>query len=43
MGLVTFGMGLMNLPGIVMSIVLGGLLIAAIATPILIRRVRQRG
>ena len=31
MGLVTFGLGLLNVPGIVMSIVIGGLLIAVIA------------
>ncbi|HSA80764.1 MAG TPA: ABC transporter permease [Geminicoccaceae bacterium] len=43
MGLVTFGMGLLNVPGIVMSIVIGGLLIAAIATPILLHRLGWRG
>jgi rhamnose transport system permease protein len=43
MGLVTFGMGLLNIPGIVMAIVIGALLIAAIATPILIRRLGRRG
>ena len=42
MGLVTFGLGLLNVPGIVMSIVIGGLLIAVIALPILARRVQQR-
>jgi rhamnose transport system permease protein len=34
MGLVTFGFGLLNVPGIVMSIFVGSLLIAAIALPI---------
>jgi rhamnose transport system permease protein len=43
MGLVSFGMGLLNVPGIVMAIVIGALLIAAIATPILIRRFARRG
>ena len=42
MGLVTFGLGLLNVPGIVMSIVIGGLLIAVIARPILARRLQQR-
>lgn len=38
MGLVTFGMGLMNVPGIVMSIFTGTLLILVIGTPIIWRR-----
>jgi rhamnose transport system permease protein len=42
MGLVTFGLGLLNVPGIVMSIVIGGLLIAVIALPVLARRLQQR-
>lgn len=33
MGLVTFGLGLLNVPGIVMSIVIGALLIRVIALP----------
>lgn len=33
MGLVTFGLGLLNVPGIVMSIIMGVLLIAVIALP----------
>ncbi|MEO0831129.1 MAG: ABC transporter permease [Pseudomonadota bacterium] len=33
MGLVTFGLGLLNVPGIVMSIVIGALLITVIALP----------
>ena len=37
MGLVTFGFGLLNVPGIVMSVFLGALLIAVIALPRLIR------
>ncbi|WP_085585609.1 ABC transporter permease [Thalassospira mesophila] len=41
MGLVTFGMGLLNVPGIVMSIFTGILLIAVIGTPIIWRRVVQ--
>lgn len=42
MGMVTFGLGLLNVPGIVMSIFVGLLLISVIALPILIRRTRQR-
>jgi rhamnose transport system permease protein len=41
MGLVTFGLGLLNVPGIVMSIFVGLLLIVTIALPILARRIRQ--
>jgi rhamnose transport system permease protein len=40
MGLVTFGLGLLNVPGIVMSIFTGLLLIVVIALPILWRRLR---
>lgn len=40
MGLVTFGLGLLNVPGIVMTIFIGTLLIVVIALPILWRRVR---
>ncbi len=42
MGMVTFGLGLLNVPGIVMSIFTGLLLITVIALPIVIRRARQR-
>ncbi|KQN72201.1 ABC transporter permease [Devosia sp. Leaf64] len=42
MGLVTFGLGLLNVPGIVMSIFIGLLLIVVIALPILFRMWRQR-
>jgi rhamnose transport system permease protein len=38
MGMVTFGFGLLNVPGIVMSIFLGLLLIGVIAVPRLLRR-----
>jgi len=40
--MVTFGLGLLNVPGIVMSIFIGLLLIGVIALPIIIRRIRQR-
>ncbi|RTM02057.1 MAG: ABC transporter permease [Hyphomicrobiales bacterium] len=40
MGLVTFGLGLLNVPGIVMSIFIGLLLIIVIALPIVWRRLR---
>ena len=42
MGLVTFGFGLMNVPGIVMSIFIGLLLIGVIALPNLLRRFLSR-
>ncbi|MFK7858920.1 MAG: ABC transporter permease [Granulosicoccus sp.] len=42
MGMVTFGLGLLNVPGIVMSIFVGLLLITVIALPIVIRRTRSR-
>ncbi len=42
MGLVTFGLGLLNVPGIVMSIFIGLLLILVIALPIVFRRIRSR-
>ncbi|MBB3216408.1 rhamnose transport system permease protein [Ochrobactrum sp. RC6B] len=42
MGLVTFGLGLLNVPGIVMSIFIGLLLIVTISLPILIRQLRAR-
>jgi len=39
-GLVTFGLGLMNIPGIVMSIFIGTLLILVVAVPALLNRAR---
>lgn len=42
MGLVTFGLGLLNVPGIVMSIFIGLLLILVIALPILWGRFSRR-
>ncbi|MBL0407103.1 ABC transporter permease [Microvirga aerilata] len=42
MGLVTFGLGLLNVPGIVMSIFIGLLLILVIALPIVFHRIRSR-
>ncbi len=41
MGLVTFGLGLLNVPGIVMSIFVGLLLIITIAIPIIARRIKE--
>jgi len=38
MGLVTFGLGLLNVPGIVMQIVVGSLLIVVISIPGLLQR-----
>ena len=42
MGLVTFGLGLLNVPGIVMSIIIGAMLIGVIAMPIVLKRLKQR-
>ena len=42
MGLVTFGLGLLNVPGIVMSIFIGLLLIVVIALPIVWNRFGRR-
>jgi rhamnose transport system permease protein len=41
MGLMTFGLGLLNVPGIVMSIFTGTLLIVVIALPMLFRRIQN--
>ena len=41
MGLVTFGLGLLNVPGIVMSIFIGALLILVIALPIVYGMVKR--
>jgi rhamnose transport system permease protein len=42
MGMVTFGLGLLNVPGIVMSIFVGALLIGVIAIPRLVALARRR-
>ena len=42
MGLVTFGFGLLNVPGIVQSIFIGSLLIGAIALPIVAGKIAHR-
>ena len=42
MGLVTFGFGLLNVPGIAMSIFIGLLLIPVIALPTIVGRLAQR-
>jgi rhamnose transport system permease protein len=42
MGLVTFGLGLLNVAGIVMSIFIGSLLIGVIAIPIIWRKAAAR-
>jgi rhamnose transport system permease protein len=42
LGLATFGLSLMNVPGIVINVLLGLLLIASIAAPIGIRRLMER-
>ena len=42
LGLITFGLSLINVPGIVISVILGCLMIASIAAPILVRRAMGR-
>ncbi|SIQ88286.1 monosaccharide ABC transporter membrane protein, CUT2 family [Aeromonas sp. RU39B] len=42
MGLVTFGLSLLNVPGIVMSIIVGLMLIVVISLPIITRRILAR-
>jgi rhamnose transport system permease protein len=42
MGMLTFGMGLRNVPGILMTIVVGLLLIGAVALPIVVRKIAAR-
>ena len=42
MGLVLFGLGLLNVPGIIMSIVTGAMLIAVIALPKIVARLSAR-
>lgn len=42
MGMLTFGLGLRNVPGISMSIVIGLLLITAVALPIVAKKIAQR-
>ncbi len=41
MGLVTFGLGLLNVPGIVMLIFIGGLLIGVISLPVAVERLTR--
>ena len=42
MGMLTFGVGLLNVPGIMLSIIVGLLPILAIATPLAVRKVAAR-
>ena len=43
LGLATFGLSLVNVPGVVISILLGFLLITSISAPIIIARLKNRG
>jgi rhamnose transport system permease protein len=43
MGLLTFGLSLLNVPGIVMSVIVGAMLIVVISLPVLYRKVLARG
>ncbi|MDR3515922.1 MAG: ABC transporter permease [Azospirillaceae bacterium] len=40
-GMLTFGLGLVNVPGIIMTIITGCMLIGAIATPIIVRKLSR--
>jgi rhamnose transport system permease protein len=42
LGLATFGLSLVNVPGIVISVLLGLLLIVSISMPIVVRRLMGR-
>ena len=42
LGFATFGLSLLNVPGIVITVLLGLLLIGSIATPIIVRRLLGR-
>jgi rhamnose transport system permease protein len=42
MGMLNFGLGLLNVPGIMMSIITGMLLIVAIATPLVVKEIAAR-
>lgn len=42
MGLVTFGLGLINVPGIVMTIIIGAMLITVISIPVVLGKIQQR-
>ncbi|MCH8187271.1 MAG: ABC transporter permease, partial [Proteobacteria bacterium] len=41
-GMVTFGFGLLNVPGIIMTVFIGSLLIVTISIPVVIQAVRVR-
>jgi rhamnose transport system permease protein len=41
LGFVTFGLGLKNIPGIVMQVIVGTLLIAVVSAPVIARRLTQ--
>ena len=43
LGMISFGLALLNVPGIVASIFIGGLLIGAIALPPLIKKILRVG
>jgi rhamnose transport system permease protein len=40
--MVTFGFGLLNVPGIIMTVFIGALLIVTISIPVVIQAVRSR-
>jgi rhamnose transport system permease protein len=42
LGLATFGLSLVNVPGIVISVLLGLLVMVSIAMPIVVRRLMRR-
>lgn len=42
MGLVTFGLGLLNVPGIVMTTIIGAMLIGVISIPVILSKLKQK-
>lgn len=40
MGMLTFGLGLLNIPGIVMTIIIGSMLVAVVSIPVIVERIR---
>lgn len=42
MGFVTFGLGLVNIPGIVMTIIIGVMLISVVSIPVIITKIKHR-
>ena len=41
LGFLTYGLRLVNIPGIIMTIFIGGLLIASISLPVIIEKIKK--